>query len=310
MVLTVVVLAVLLPVLTLELSHTDTSTPPTTGSEDSLVFPATNVSEPPWTTSTPPTNVSESPWTITSTPPTQPTTGFEEPTFSTTDMNTVLPASPLNINVNSIYQLPAVSAIFIKSFIKHVYNSISFSVIENQISRGFLIVFTVNDCQELDVDRVAVDKSITLSVTGPIQHVDEGYYLNGSSLTYSITPSQGIVSSSCDCPVILVIYDDQNIYTEFLNQKTDIQTNFLFKFCLNRSRLSAKIVLNKNFYLYAGLVICTTIVPTTINLRISGISHEYNIHEISDKSISRCSVIFYDNNIKQCTIFHYLLVSL
>ena len=62
MVLTVVVLAVLLPVLKLELSHSDTSTPPTTG-----------------------------------------TTGFEETTFSTTDMNTtVLPASPLNINVNSI----------------------------------------------------------------------------------------------------------------------------------------------------------------------------------------------------------------
>ena len=212
MVLTVVVLAVLLPVLTLELSHTDTSTPPTTGSENSLVFPTTTVSEPPWTTSTLPTNVSESPWTITSTPPTQPTTGFEEPTFSTTDMNTVLPASPLNINVNSICQLPEMSAIFVNSFIKSTHDSISLTVIEkNQLSRGFLIDFTVNDCQELDVDHVAVNKPISFSVTRPIQHVDEGYYLNGSSLTYSITPSQAIVSSSCDCPVILAIYDDLEV---------------------------------------------------------------------------------------------------
>ncbi|XP_064398910.1 uncharacterized protein LOC135345414 [Halichondria panicea] len=212
-VLTVVVLAVLLPVLKLELSHSDTSTPPTTG-----------------------------------------TTGFEETTFSTTDMNTtVLPASPLNINVNSIYQLPEMSAIFVSSFIKSTHDSISFSVIEkNRISRGFLIDFTVNDCQELDVDRVAVNKPISLSITRPIQHVDEGYYLNGSILTYSITPSQAIVSSSCDCPVILVIYDDQEIYTEFLNEKTGVQTGFLFKCCLNRSRLSAKIVLNKNSYLYAA----------------------------------------------------------
>ena len=91
-------------------------------------------------------------------------------------------------------------------------------------------------------------------------------------------------------------------YTEFLNQKTGIQTGFLFKFCLNRSRLSAMIVLNKNSYLYAGLVICTTMVPTTINLRISGISHQYNIHEIAEKSISTCTVILYDDNIRQCTV--------
>ena len=98
------------------------------------------------------------------------------------------------------------SAIFVSLFIKSTHDSISFSVIEkNRISRGFLIDFTVNDCQELDVDRVAVNKPISLSVTRPIQHVDEGYYLNGSILTYSITPSQAIVSSSCDCPVILVI---------------------------------------------------------------------------------------------------------
>ena len=143
------------------------------------------------------------------------------------------------------------SAIFVSSFIKSTHDSISFSVIEkNRISRGFLIDFTVNDCQELDVDRVAVNKPISFSVTRPIQHVDKGYYLNGSSLTYSITPSQGIVSSSCDCPVILVVYDNQEEYIKFLNEKTDVQTGFLFKFCLNRSRLSAKIVLNKNSYIY------------------------------------------------------------
>ena len=278
MVLTVVVLAVLLPVLTLELSHSDTSTSP-----PPIIY--TTVSESPWTTSTPPTNVSDD--------------SLVFPAIAVADMTTVLPVSEknLSITVNSIYELPGGYIIFVNSFIKHAYDSITFTVFEKiRFSHGSLIVFTVKDCQELDVDRIAVDKSISLSVTRPIQHVDEGYYLDGSSLTYSITPSQGIVSSSCDCPVILVIYDDLEIYIEFL--KTGIQTGFIVDFCFNRDELSTKIVVDKNSYLYAGLVICTTIVPTTINLRISGISHQYNIHAISEKSC----VIFYDNNINRCTI--------
>ncbi len=67
-----------------------------------------------------------------------------------------------------------------------------------------------------------------------------------------------------------MIYDYLEIYTEFLNQKTGIQTGFIFDFCFNRDELSTKIIVDKNSYLYADLVICTTIVPTTINLRISG----------------------------------------
>ena len=288
MVLTVVVLAVLLPVLKLELSHSDTSTSP-----PPIIY--ITVSESPWTTSTPTTTVSEYPWTTSTLPTTVPDDSLVFPTIAVTNMTTVLPV--INITVNSIYELPGGYIIFVNSFIEHAYDSITFTVFEKiQFSHELLIVFTVNDCQELDVDRIAVNKPISLSITRPIQHVDEGYYLDGSSLTYSITPSQDIVSSSCDCPVILVIYDDLEIYTEFL--KTGIQAGFIVDFCFNRDELSIKIVLNKNSYLYAGLVICTTIVPTTINLRISGISHQYNIRAISDKSISRCTVIFYDNNIK------------
>ncbi|XP_064398911.1 uncharacterized protein LOC135345415 [Halichondria panicea] len=270
-VLTVVVLAVLLPVLKLELSHSDTSTSP-----PPIVY----------------TTVSESTPTVST---------FHTATIDVTVAGGTTPASDLPINVNSIYQLPKVSAIFVDSFIKHTIDFLILSIFGGSwLPQGAFIDFTINDCQKLDVERTVMNKSLSLDVTGPIQHVDEGYYLDGSSLTYSITPSQDIVSSSCDCPVILVIYNDLEIYNEFLNQKTGIQTGFIVNFCFNRDELSTKIVVDKNSYLYAGLVICTTIVHTTINLRLSEISYQYNILAIAEKSLSRCTVIHH--YINTCTI--------
>ncbi len=274
------VLAVLLPVLKLELSHTDTSTPPSP-----IIY----------------TTVSESPWTINTI---NPESTFPTATIGVTiagDTTPINHLSDLPINVDSIYQLPEVSAIFVESFIQHAFDSLILSVFGGRLlPRGAFIEFTVNDCQKLGVDRVLVNKSISLDVTKPTQSVDEGYYLNGSSLTYSITPSQAIVSSSCDCPAILMIYDDLEIYTEFLNQKIGIQTGFMFDFCFNRDELSTKIVVGKTSYLYAGLLICTTSVPTSIDLHITGISHQYNIHEIAEKSLTMCTVI--NHYINKCTI--------
>ncbi len=85
---------------------------------------------------------------------------------------------------------------------------------------GFIMVFFLTGCQGDDINMVKV--KTTYSELTSSKHIDQAYYLSGTTLSYIVFhtsfSTSSIPKNSSDClAVSLVIFDDQELYLEFFD---------------------------------------------------------------------------------------------
>ena len=163
---------------------------------------------------------------------------------------------------------------------------------------GFIMVFFLTGCQGDDINMVKV--KTTYSELTSSKHIDQAYYLSGTTLSYSITvfhTSFSIPKNSSDCLAVLVIFDDQELYLEFFD--AGVHNNSLSVICINDYKTSKTVIFKKNSYYSTGLYVYTSTNEFTFNIKISGTVYKYDIKKLRNNLYGKCETY---NSVDNCTI--------